>query len=1264
MARPVSVPFLAEKIPEFQRNVGHASSAISGFQKHVQGAEHDFNKLSRGFLSGSGLAREFGRSVAFASASFLGAAGLTSAIRSSISAASDLETQTARTSAVFGNQAGEIKRWSETSVRALRMSSGEALTAANNTGTFLHAMSITGTTATKYSEQLVKVAANLAALKGGGTTTADVLTALDKALLGQGRGLAQYGIKIDMATIKAYGLSHGILHQGESLTKAGVATIAHAIIMEKAGFATDAFAKTANTAAGRMAAFHAATAQLRENLGTALLPTVNKILGAVGDWIGKTKNQERLTKDLKEAVHILNGVLSTAWHWWKDISTAVGGNRRALELLLAVYASFKIEKFFVGMIGGWVSTGKAINTAKLASKVTRDEYVANMGVMEAATIGLASTIKAALISTLIGALVVAVGFAVEYTITHFQKVKGWFIDFGNWIDKHWRAAIWVAPVIVAVVEIIKHWKQVKEMFSDFWTWLQKTAYVAVANVVEPFSHLPGRFGKWARDIKKDMADKLWNLLPQDGKTAAEQTATAFGKALLNNLGPFLSQAQQSIAGVFITGGATGKPGSKGGPGPGGTMGSVGALRQQSIVSVAKTAAAAPGASTSYAYGGLWTSKHTDCAGFTKQVMAQNGISIARNSEGQFAQGTPVDWAHLEPGDLVFFDTHDKDKPPSHVGIYIGDGMMIHDAHTGSGIVTQSLSGYWAKNFMGGRRFVAGGTRGSAASTTGDPGSKAGDTGTTNLTVKNPVKKKKAARVAIPSGAKLLPISLQEAIATASNTTGLADDMAAYSKAMNYVKSKITDAHTQLNLNLRNEYASLHKKWVALKNKAFGADISLGKTIDAAIVADLGKSHPAIVAAAAALLKVLENSTNPAKVKAALKGLQAIQVEADRIAVLMGRDWRDNMTKITQAFDDETTAQIKKLSDAFAAQMKAFDKETQAGLQKFVVAQTPEEKKLQDFLDARQKTADDIAARGRVTNLAQALSGGDPVQIAAAQDAINQAALDAQQVGLQKAADASRVAADKKTADDQATYQESRDALQASLTQQENIREQDLQRSRDALKVHLDDELADWQDNLAKRKVSWAEFVAFVNANVPGAGKSLVNPDGTPYDGGGSTGTGTGAGPPASSSSGYTGGITPPPAGSQGVGTLDAPLTGGGGTAPLYSAPAGASAIFLFKAQGGLKMAADGLVTQHAMFNSRSSTIFGEAGPEAYLPLDNPKAVAKLRSALGGGGSAPEIHLHIGTVVGTSATDLATEIAPMMWKAFLDIQRRNGSLRFS
>lgn len=77
----------------------------------------------------------------------------------------------------------------------------------------------------------------------------------------------------------------------------------------------------------------------------------------------------------------------------------------------------------------------------------------------------------------------------------------------------------------------------------------------------------------------------------------------------------------------------------------------------------------------YLWGGN-SPKGFDCSGLTSYAAAINGRTLPRNASQQATLGNPVDFADLEPGDLLFFGNHDTGKV-SHVGIYIGDGHMVH-----------------------------------------------------------------------------------------------------------------------------------------------------------------------------------------------------------------------------------------------------------------------------------------------------------------------------------------------------------------------------------------------------------------------------------------------------------------------------------------------------------------------------------------------------------------------------------------------------------
>lgn len=78
----------------------------------------------------------------------------------------------------------------------------------------------------------------------------------------------------------------------------------------------------------------------------------------------------------------------------------------------------------------------------------------------------------------------------------------------------------------------------------------------------------------------------------------------------------------------------------------------------------------------YRYGATGPSSF-DCSGFTLRSWQAGGVTLPRTAAEQAGAGTRVSVSSLRPGDLIFFYS-----PISHVGIYLGNGLMIHSPHTG------------------------------------------------------------------------------------------------------------------------------------------------------------------------------------------------------------------------------------------------------------------------------------------------------------------------------------------------------------------------------------------------------------------------------------------------------------------------------------------------------------------------------------------------------------------------------------------------------
>ena len=88
----------------------------------------------------------------------------------------------------------------------------------------------------------------------------------------------------------------------------------------------------------------------------------------------------------------------------------------------------------------------------------------------------------------------------------------------------------------------------------------------------------------------------------------------------------------------------------------------------------------------YVYGANGPSAF-DCSGLVQWSYAQAGKSIPRTSNEQWAAGTPVSLDAIQPGDIVVM------YGGGHVGIYIGNGQIVHALNEGTGVIIDAMSNY-------------------------------------------------------------------------------------------------------------------------------------------------------------------------------------------------------------------------------------------------------------------------------------------------------------------------------------------------------------------------------------------------------------------------------------------------------------------------------------------------------------------------------------------------------------------------------------------
>jgi len=304
--------FLGVDTSGYYGELSRAEMGLRGSASRMQG---EVSRLERGAIAGSGAFRGLGRSIAFASTAFIGAAGFTQLVRSSITASNDLEGASKTLNAQI-TAGGESSKAAAPYIQ--RLDDRMAKLGHTSTETELALSALTRATGSVVkATQLMTLAADLAAAKHITLEQAAVL--VGKVWDGNVSALNRYGIAIQRGT-----------------------TVTDAIRIAQEKLAGQARANTTEAAK-----FHAQLVDEEAVIGRQLMPTINDLLGSMANWLSSSKNQATVQRDVKAVVDASVG----AFHAAKDVIEAVdgvtGGFKNTLELLLGLKV--------VSILNGWTA---------------------------------------------------------------------------------------------------------------------------------------------------------------------------------------------------------------------------------------------------------------------------------------------------------------------------------------------------------------------------------------------------------------------------------------------------------------------------------------------------------------------------------------------------------------------------------------------------------------------------------------------------------------------------------------------------------------------------------------------------------------------------------------------------------------------------------------------------------------------------------------------------------------------------------------------
>ena len=103
----------------------------------------------------------------------------------------------------------------------------------------------------------------------------------------------------------------------------------------------------------------------------------------------------------------------------------------------------------------------------------------------------------------------------------------------------------------------------------------------------------------------------------------------------------------------------------------------------------------------YRWGGASPTSGFDCSGLVYWTYSRLGVALPHSSYALYERGRRIPPARMRPGDVLFF--YDL----GHVGLYLGNGRMVHAPQTGRSVEVVNLRGsYYSRGFVAARRVAS------------------------------------------------------------------------------------------------------------------------------------------------------------------------------------------------------------------------------------------------------------------------------------------------------------------------------------------------------------------------------------------------------------------------------------------------------------------------------------------------------------------------------------------------------------------------------
>lgn len=358
---------LADAVAYLKTNDDDLKRGLSEGERQVD----SWGSVVSGALMGAGMAAF--NMLAGAASAAVGYVG------DSLSAASDLGETISKVDALFGESAGGILEWAESSATAMGLPKQAALDAVGTIGNLFMQLGAGSDQAASVGQGMVQLSADLASFHNVAGGSPAVLDAMTAAFRGEYDALQRYIPTINAAAVEQQALAMTGKASASELTNLEKALAVQAIMMRDAGTAVGDFARTSDGAANQQRILEANMANLKATLGTGLLPVWGALISALNQLVQAVMPpvtafiETRLVPAMNAIAAVIQRyvqpVIQTLITWFGNLGTTMRGQADGPMAYVAAWFADNMPRIqqivqtVLGAVQGfWDAHGDAIMT--------------------------------------------------------------------------------------------------------------------------------------------------------------------------------------------------------------------------------------------------------------------------------------------------------------------------------------------------------------------------------------------------------------------------------------------------------------------------------------------------------------------------------------------------------------------------------------------------------------------------------------------------------------------------------------------------------------------------------------------------------------------------------------------------------------------------------------------------------------------------------------------------------------------------------------